>query len=406
MNRILVLTEIYYPEQTSTGYLLTKTAEGLAETFAVTVITGPASNYGQNVSYPFHEIHKNVEIFRCSGSSFPKDILVGRLFNIISRSFTIMYKTLHACQRRDAILVVTNPPLLPFIALIVKWLTGCSVVLLIHDVYPDALVASGLVSSQSLLVRLGRWLNSILYSQAERIVSLGRDMTELIEEKFADASKKIHYIPNWAENDIIRPTKRTANPLLQELGISDKFVVLYAGNMGRTHGIECIAATAKALQSANVHFIMLGFGAKKEWLEEYIRNEKLENISVLKPRPREEQIVFLNACDVALISYVTGMAGVSVPSRLYNHLAAGKPIIAMADACSELVLVVREEGIGWVVEPGDVEGLKSAIEYAAKHQELCEEMGDNAARIASAKYTFERAKESYTDLFRDLFSKS
>ena len=85
--------------------------------------------------------------------------------------------------------------------------------------------------------------------------------------------------------------------------------------------------------------------------------------------------MFLNACDVALISFVPGMAGISVPSRLYNVLAAGKPILAVADADSELARVVREEQIGWVIEPDDPAGLARAIRDAKDHPEERLEMG-------------------------------
>ena len=126
------------------------------------------------------------------------------------------------------------------------------------------------------------------------------------------------------------------------------------------------------------------------------------NIIALSSRTRSEQSVSLNACDVALISYVPGMAGVSVPSRMYNQMAAGKPIIAVADDWSELAEVVREEEIGWIVKPGDVEGLINTIKFAAAHPELCVQMGIKAAKVASSKYTFTKADQAYKKLFKEI----
>jgi glycosyltransferase involved in cell wall biosynthesis len=408
MGRILVLSELYFPEQTSTGYLLTKTSEGLAESFDVKVISGPATNFLQKTSAPNYEIRNRVEIFRCKGTSFDKNSLLGRLTNLLTRSATIFWKTLLISNRQDIILVVTNPPLLPFVALIVKYLKRCQLVLLIHDVYPEVLIATGLAKPSSAIVSIGQILNRILYQNSDRIISLGRDMSKLAQAKLSNQSDlKICCIPNWADNDLVKPTDRASNPLLQELKLSDRFVILYAGNIGRTHGIEYLAEAAKILQTkTNIHFLVLGFGAKQKWLEDYVKKENLHSITIIPPRPRSEQINFLNACDVALISFVPGMAGVSVPSRMYNQMAAGKPIIAVAEDWSELAQVVREEEIGWVIQPGNIQGLISTIEQAAANPQLCAKMGAKAAVVAQNKYDFIQADRAYKQLFSELFNQS
>lgn len=406
MQAIWVLSELYFPEQTSTGYLLTKIAECLGTEYNVKVITGPATNFFHKASCPNHEVINQVEIFRCNGTNFNKDTIWGRFANLLTRSAGILWKGLLVCQAQDVILVVTNPPLLPFVALIIRGLKGCQLVLLIHDVYPEVLVAAGLCKPSSLIVRIGQVMNRFLYDRATRIITLGRDMTALAEAKLSQERDKIICIPNWADNKIVWPINKTSNPLLEELGLRDKFVLLYAGNMGRTHGIEDLAETAKKtyLKKTEIHFLVIGSGSKKKWLEDYIKKEEIKNVTVIpiSLRPRSEQIVSLTACDVAIVLFVPGMAGVSVPSRMYNHMAAGKPIIAMADECSELARVIKEEKIGWIVSPGDIEGLIRTIELAAADSDLCLQMGSRAAAVAQTKYNFDRAGEAYKQLFREL----
>ncbi len=331
--------------------------------------------------------------------------MLKRLTNLITRSAAILWKSLLFCKRGDIILVVTNPPLLPFAALLVKWLKGCGFVLLIHDVYPEVLIATGICKPSSVIVKIGQLANRLLYSQSTRIITLGRDVAQLVQTKIFGNKNKICCIPNWAENEIVSPTDRANNVLLQGLGVANRFVVLYAGNIGRTHGIEYLAEAAKLLEkTTSIHFIVIGLGAKKMWLEEYVQCKKLENVSILPLRPASEKIISLNACDVALISFVSGMAGVSVPSRMYNQMAAGKPIIAITEDWSELAEVVREEEIGWVVQPGDVAALIHTIQFAADNPQLCAEMGAKAAFIAQTKYTFTEVDQSYKKLFKELFS--
>ncbi|MDP7039106.1 MAG: hypothetical protein QGI45_08115, partial [Myxococcota bacterium] len=112
---LCVMTEMYYPEQTSTGYLLTMTSEGLAESFDTHVITGPATNFFSPVDSPKQEILNSVKIDRSRGTNFPKDGLFGRLLNIATRSVAMFMKALLVCKKGSLCLVVTNPPLLPFL---------------------------------------------------------------------------------------------------------------------------------------------------------------------------------------------------------------------------------------------------------------------------------------------------
>jgi colanic acid biosynthesis glycosyl transferase WcaI len=404
MTKIWVLTELYYPEQTSTGYILTHTAEGLAQEYDVGVITGPPTNFFERQKALPYEEKNNVEIYRCQGTSFNKDIFWGRIINLLTRSITIFWKAFFYCKKGETILVVTNPPLLPFFALLLKWLKGCNFVLLIHDLYPEILVATGLYKASSFIVKIGHLLNRVLYKEAMKIITLGRDMTKLVQAKLDADDKKITCITNWAEVETIRPDDRFNNETLNNLNLTNKFVFLYAGNIGRTHAIEDIAEAAKFLElSNNIHFLFIGFGAKKQWLENHIKNQDIKNITVVAPRPdRAEQSISLNACDVAIITFIPGMAGISVPSRMYNQMAAGKPIIAVTDDWSELAEVVRENEIGWVIKPGDITTLVETIKYAAEHPEVCTKMGEKAATVAQTKYSFFETDLAYKKLFKEI----
>ena len=405
--QIWVLSELYYPEQTSTGYLLTKTAEGLAETYSVKVITGPASTFLRQVEAPRHELRHNVEILRCPGTSLNKNSIRGRLLNLITRSAAILWAALWRCNRDDLLLVVTNPPLLPFVALILHYIKGCRFVLLIHDVYPEAVIATGMLKQSSWLIKISAVLSRLLYNQAARIITLGRDMSRLAEAKLNHGNERIRCIPNWADHEIVRPLDHQHNPLREQWGITDRFVILYAGNLGRTHGIEYLADAARVLRAYHkIHFVVVGFGAKKQWLETFLDQNQLQNITVLDSLPRSELNDLLNACDVGLISFVPGMAGVSVPSRMYNQMTAGKPLIGVTDTWSELAHVIQEERIGWVVRPGDIAGLVDAIVQAANNPTLCVQMGARAAAATRQKYHLEQANRAYIQLFTELFDET
>jgi glycosyltransferase involved in cell wall biosynthesis len=170
-------------------------------------------------------------------------------------------------------------------------------------------------------------------------------------------------VRNWADTELIAPAGRRENPLLRELGLGDRFVVQYAGNMGPVHDIPMIVDAAAALQQTHpeVHFLFIGSGSRLPWLRSEISRLGLKNITILGPQPRDAQANFLNACDVAITAFVPGMYGAGVPSRMYNVMAAGKPWIAAVDSTSEIGLVIQEENAGWVVAPRDTPNLIAAI---------------------------------------------
>lgn len=405
MARILVLTELFYPEKTSTAYFLTAIAQGLVTDYPVTVFTGASLYDGQASSLAQNTVVKEVEIHRCRGTTFNKNWLPGRLVNGCTRAISIFFTALWQCHTSDVILVVTNPPLLPLMAWLLKTLKGCNFVLLVHDVYPEVLSVTGLAHSQSLVYRLMQEVNRLIYGQASRIITLGRDMQKLVETKLTQPIEgKLICIPNWAETEIIYPIDKQNNSLLQRLNLVDKFVVLYAGNMGRTHDLQILLDAAETLSDTQpqIHFLLIGAGAQKQDVEARVQDQHLPNVTVLSYLPHEQKNVTLNSCDVGIISFLPGMTGVSVPSRMYNQMAAGKPLIAIADNESELAQVIQEEGIGWLVSPQDDDQLVKLLTQIMNDSKLCNDMGHKAAQAVLCKYQLKHAVSKYQSLFREL----
>lgn len=402
-GRLWMVSEFYYPEETATGYFLTKIAEGLATHFPVSVLCAQPTYAARGTRAAARERRHDVDIHRCGATSLNKDLLPFRLVNLVTISVALFVNAVRRFRRDDAVLVVTNPPLLPFAIALACRLRGARCLLLIHDVYPEVLTAAGLARADSVLVRIVASLTARLYRAVDRIVVLGRDMKALVIAKVPETIGKIRVIENWADTWEVVPTDRAGNSLLRSLGLSDKFVVQYAGNMGRTHGLEVVMQSAVDLQhSDDVHFLFIGSGAKRPWLESAVREHRLKNVTVLPRQPRSDLAVFLNACDVAIISFLPGMAGVSVPSRTYNILAAARPVIAVADEDSELAMIVREEKVGWVVPPGRSSEVTAAILEARQNRERLAEMGRNGRVVAGTRYTLDRAIDKYADMIREL----
>lgn len=395
---IWIITELYYPEETSTGHFLTKIAEGVAIDHDVSVVCSQPTYSQRGMKAPTHEVHNGVQIYRCWGGRLNKDFLPFRIVNFLTISFSLFFAGLIRFRAGDEVVVVTNPPLLPFLVVIASKIKKSTLILLVHDVYPEVLVAAGITSPKSFIFKMVQGAARWLYHQATAVIVIGRDMGRMVTSKCQDKNK-IHLITNWADLDVVSPLPRHENSVLKSHSLLDSFVVQYCGNMGRTHGLEYLLESAsRLLHEDHLHFLMIGSGARKNWLEKEVVNRELTNVTILPRCPRESLNENLNACDLAVVSFVPGMSGVSVPSRMYNIMAAGKPILAIADADSELVAVVKEEGIGWVVSPGDVSSLMASIQDAKSDIKRLREMGERARRVAVEKYSFTKVIKSYREL--------
>jgi hypothetical protein len=182
-RRLWVVSELYYPEETSTGYYLTRIAEGLAEDFDVKVICGQPTYSARGTVAPKHEVHKGVEIFRAAGTTLDKNVIPFRLLNMVTLGLSILFKALAKFQRGDRVLVVTTPPSMPFVIALASLTKGAAYTLVIHDNYPEILVATEKTTGGSLLFKAMTFFNRWLYKHASKVIVVGRDMRELVAKK-------------------------------------------------------------------------------------------------------------------------------------------------------------------------------------------------------------------------------
>ena len=400
-QRLWLICELYYPEVNATGHYVTQIGTGLADEFDVNVICGQPNYLSKGIRAPARDSHKNVNRFRVWSTTLNKDVLLFRLINMLTIGSSMFLKCLRQFRRGDRVLVVTAPPSLPYATALAALIKGASYIVLLHDLYPDILVAVGKTKRGSLLYNAIERLNRWLYKHANRLIVIGRDMRELVSAKASGLDVPIVTIPNWSDLHAITPSPKEANALLQSLGIGNKFVLMYAGNIGHPTDIETIVEAADFLnEDPSIHFVFVGSGAKKAWLEKEVHSRGLRNISILGQLPREEQNTFLNACDVGLVSLIPGMLGTAMPSRTYNILAAGKPIIALTESGSELAQVIDEESVGWHTSPGDADALVAMINAARDDPQRLLGMGERARSVAENKYSPETAVAAYGELFR------
>jgi len=405
MKRILLVSQYFYPEMISTGHILTElllelSAKGLKSS----VICAQPTYYSRDI-LKRRINHRGIDIIRTSNTQYDKNSSKGKILN--STSFLIHATALSLkLDSKGPVLAVTNPPFVGLLGPILKRLKGRSFILVIHDLYPDIAVNMGYLKAGSPITTLWKLVNQWVFRKASFIVVLGRDMRSLLRSRLpGKEGDKVVYIPNWADPTIISPTGRAENPFIKSLGLENKFIVQYSGNMGLTHDMETIVEAAHELREDDaIHFVMIGGGGKLSKIRGMARGYELSNMTFLPYQPRENLKNSLGASDMSLISLEEGAGGLSVPSKLYGAMASGRPIVANVPEDCEVAMTLREFNCGIVTRPKDVSEMVKAICALKSNESERKAMGERAYKAFLENFTVQKCADQYCKLIEQIIS--
>lgn len=400
MNSVVIVCQVFYPNTQSSSILLTDLALNLQnKNTRITVICGFPNGVDNDIVKRYENFN-GIDIYRCGINVNLKAGLWQRATSYISYLLHAGWKLLFLSEK-EIILGVSNPPFLSIVLMIVSLIKNCKYYFIVHDVYPEGLVAVGKLKEQSLITKIWRKLNQFSYRRSEKIVTLGRDMSDLLINNYALDRHKIEYIPNWSLTTSAKPISFGQNDLAHKLEIQSKFVVQYSGNMGLWHDIDTfIRAAASLNNNPDIQFLFIGNGIGQKQAQELAQQLHLTNIIWMDFVPTEQLNTSLTCAHVALISLNSGLEGIAVPCKLYGILASGRAIVAQVPQKSEIAYVIEEEECGFVVPPGDVDGLVVKIEQLFADRDLTNKMGENSFLAYKSKYTIESITKQFQSMLK------
>jgi glycosyltransferase involved in cell wall biosynthesis len=267
-----------------------------------------------------------------------------------------------------------------------------------HDLYPDVLVMAGMLKPDSLLAKAMHALNAPMFRALDAVVIIGRDTEKLLLRYRGVTSDKIRFIPNWAT--LVRGVRAVDPDNPYRRSLAARFIVGLSGNLGFTHDPVIVFEAARLLRDdKDIHFLLSGWGVGFDRLRAMQAEARLPNVTLVDRVEDGQLETFLSAADVWIIPYRKNVAGVSVPSRFYNLLAIGRPVILVSERDAEAALTVTEHDVGWVVEPGNANELAQAVGRAAEARDT--QRAERAAEIAG-RFDFDAAMTDYCRLIREL----
>jgi colanic acid biosynthesis glycosyl transferase WcaI len=392
-GKIVVASQHYPPDQSTTAAIMFAIANHLARDVPVLVLSGSAgaaSGKPDQLGQPgVIEIRNRIP---------GKAALIRRATAEILFAVRIFLALLRRLQRGDVAITVTAPFMLPYAVVAAARLKRARSALIMHDLYPDVLVMAGLLQPSSVLTRAIRAVNALMFRGLSAVITIGRDTEQLLLRYRGVMRDKIRFIPNWATlAPRVRPIDRN-NPYRRPYAA--RFMVGLSGNLGFTHDPVIVFEAARLLRNdADIHFLLSGWGIGFERLKEMQSEADLPNVSLVDRVADENLEAFLSAADIWLIPYRKNVAGISIPSRFYNLLAVGRPVLIVSEPGAEAALTVTEHDVGWVVAPGDAGELARTIRLAALSEDPLR--AERAAAIAR-RYNFADAMAGYSALAQEL----
>jgi colanic acid biosynthesis glycosyl transferase WcaI len=240
-----------------------------------------------------------------------------------------------------------------------------------------------------------------IYRSCDRITVITPSFVEAITALGIDR-RKVITIPNFVDPNAVSPLPRV-NSFRRRHALDDRFVVMYAGNIGFTHGTELLVEAAEKLAAIpDLTFLVIGGGSKQVDLARHARARRLANMQFLPTQPRELLPEMLAAADVLVLTSKPGVGMTSFPSRIYNFLLAARPVVASVDANSDLAQVLCHGGAGMVTAPGDVEDFCRALSTLYHDAALRERLGRGGAEFMALHYSPAAVVDRYETLLKGL----
>jgi colanic acid biosynthesis glycosyl transferase WcaI len=348
--------------------------------------------------------HKSIRVIRTYlYTSQNKNRFLVRLLNYISFNILSTFVALFAGPQ-DVILAPSPPLTVGFSAYIVSRIKRIPYIYNVQDIYPDVVIRLGILSNP-VAIFFSRLLERFVYAGAKQVVVLSEGFRANLLRKGVPP-EKLTIIPNFVDTDFIRPLPRK-NGFSRRFGLDGQFVVMYAGNLGYSQNLEDVLECASILKKqVVVSFVIIGNGARRNYLEDLARQMQLDRVRFIPYQPREAVPSIYATADVSLVTLKKGIALDSVPSKAYSIMASGRPIIACVDNGSDTWTLVEQAECGICIEPEDPRALARAICELQSNPLLRKNLGHNGRKYVVQHNTRHTIARQYHRLVHSMHSRN
>jgi hypothetical protein len=334
--RILLLNQTFHPDVVATAQVLSDFAVGLVERgHHVTAFASRRAYDNPALRFASRENWRGVEVHRLSATSFGKGAKWKRAadFGSFSAACTLRLLT---TSRYDAVVALTSPPLVSYLAAWFCRLRGAKLFYWVMDLNPDEALAAGWLREGSLPTRALEVMSRFSLRQSHRIIALDRFMRDRIVAKGIPAGR-VAVIPPWAHDEAVHFDAAGRDKFRARHGLTDKFVIMYSGNHSPVHPLTTLMEAARQLaDDPRFAFCFVGGGSEHPKVKRFAEQHGLKNILCLPYQPLAELAGSLSAADLHTVVLGEPFVGMIHPCKIYNILTVGAPVLYVGPEPSHL----------------------------------------------------------------------
>jgi colanic acid biosynthesis glycosyl transferase WcaI len=409
MKRVLVITPYYAPDFGPSSPLITTLAEALSANFNVrvtVVCTAPHFPDGM-VREGFHHlpwkwsVENGVHVCRIWIPSGERSRLFHRMVVFVIYQ---LLSTLAASRQKYDVVLITNPAIeTGFLFLVFAWLKRKPSIFCVWDIYPEVGVQLG-VFKNTLVIRVVKWLENFCLEHASAVQALAQGFLSNLRERVSDPQKVVYIHPWLTMNGLHGLSKQ--NPFARAHGFDEKFIVMYAGNLGLSQGLDKFIWGAKELSNQQrIHFVFVGDGIAAPDLHSLAQSLELSNVTFLPYQPRERLAEVLSSADISLVSLQSGLTASSLPSKTFSIMACERPVFAMVDEDSELWRMIQSARAGWCVpSSASPKQIADRIKSIYHESATLKVYGANAGRYVRENFSLQKAAGRFHNLIEEVAS--
>ncbi len=408
---LLILTHVFYPEFSGAATMQYELAKDMVSAGHKVTVVASQWHHDINVSAKPLQPESLLDGIRVLRVRPPVKLdssrFIQRALGDLTRDIAVVIRGLR-CDPADVVFVMSPPITLPIIASIFKLFRKSVLVLNVQDIFPEFVIAMGILSRNSMAIRFGQIVEKLAYACADYIgVHSPKNRLHIVSCGVPD--DKVHVLPLWVDTDLIVPRSRR-NTFSESRGLNDKFVVLYAGTVGFAMGAHTIPETASLLaREKNIQFVVIGAGSKLDEMTAEIRKFAVDNIMVLPPQSREDLPDILASADVLMVTLrkeitdnPNGYFRAVIPHKLLTNMAAARPILLAAEESSDAAEIVRIAQCGRTIPPEDPRALAQAIMEMYNDQKKLSSWGRNGRMFVCRHFASKTQVERLGKLFLSL----
>ena len=344
--------------------------------YNVTILTS-----SHNKKNEITTIDRKYKILYAYSTSKIKGSTIKRFLNNIIFGITSFFYGITKLKNIDVVITTSPPPLISIFGYLIAKIKKAKLVYDVRDIWPDVAIEMESFDEKSLYYKVFKFIANFMYKHSDYITTVTPGKVKKIK-KYADSNNKVLYIPNGFDDNLINFAMEKF--IIEKYELDKKFTIVYIGNVVLAQNLDALIELAKtSKKQENMQFLIFGEGAYKNKLQSKINELRLKNISLEGKIDYCKVYTILKYSKISFISLKNNKMTDSIPTKMFDALGIGCPILLLAkgDSCS----VLDEVHLGEHAE--NIEELKTKFKYMIENYEKYTKYKENSMNYIMKRYS-------------------